>query len=226
LYTVLCIIFLLFSVVIAFGAGLIQLNYFVKSINKGSNKGISFTFDDGPDSSITPQILDLLNKENVKATFFVIGKKIDPNLLIRIHSEGHTIGNHTFNHSRTIASMSTTSLIKEINACAEKITEVIGKSPQFFRPPYGVTTPRFNRALKQLKMQSIGWTLRSFDTVEKNETVLKKKIISKLKNGTIVLFHDTQTITLNIVPDIIAHCKENGIKIVPLPTLINADPYV
>jgi len=91
-------VILLFLSIVALGTSFIQLNYFVESINKGNNKGIALTFDDGPNAAITPQILAILEKENIKATFFIIGNKIEQNaaLLKKIDNEGHTIGNHSY----------------------------------------------------------------------------------------------------------------------------------
>lgn len=216
-----------FVTIIALGVSFIGFNYFVKSINKGSKKGISFTFDDGPDENITPQILDLLAKENIKATFFIIGNKITTNkaLLQRISEEGHIIANHSYSHSKKTTLFSSKKLEEDIAKCSEYIFDVTNKQSLFFRPPFGITTPRYKRALTRLNMQSIGWSIRSLDTIEKNKDVLYKKIISKLTNGSILLFHDTQQVTLEVLPEIIRYCNTNGIKIVPLPDLINQNPY-
>ena len=209
------------------GSGFIQLNYFVNSINKGKSKGVSFTFDDGPDLEITPQILDVLAAENIKATFFIIGNKIEKNkeLLLRIYNEGHTIGNHSFSHTKKMTMFSSSKLREDIAECSTHIKKVIDQKPLFFRPPYGVTTPRYQRALKALNMKSIGWSLRSFDTVIETKEVLYKKIINKIKPGSIVLFHDTQSVTLSVLTDVIHYCKKSGIEIVSLPELINSKAY-
>ncbi|MGB0886653.1 MAG: polysaccharide deacetylase family protein [Vicingaceae bacterium] len=227
LWLALGLVTLIFILITISGTSFIGLNYFVKSINKGTEKGIALTFDDGPDEKITPQILDILAKENIKATFFVIGNKINLNkdLLLRVNNEGHTIGNHTFSHTKKTTLYPTQKLKEDIIKCSNSIAEIINKKPLFFRPPYGITTPRYKRALSQLKMVSIGWSIRSLDTIEKDKNTLYKKIISNLTDGAILLFHDTQQVTLDVLPDIISYCKTNGIKIVPLPELINKTPY-
>lgn len=220
-------VILLFLLIVAIGTSFIQLNYFVKSINKGKNKGIALTFDDGPNSAITPQILAILEKENIKATFFVIGNKIEENaaLLKKINDEGHTIGNHSYSHNNQLTICSTKKLKEDIIKCNQLIEEVISKKPVFFRPPFGVTTPRYRRALSKLNMHSIGWSIRSFDTQSKNKEVLYKKITKQILDGSILLFHDTQKITVEVLPSIIQFCKVNGINIVPLQELINLQPY-
>ena len=220
-------VILLFLSIVAIGTSFIQLNYFIESINKGNNKGIALTFDDGPNAAITPQILAILEKENIKATFFVIGNKIEKNvaLLKKINNEGHIIGNHSYSHNNLTTIYSSKKLKEDLIKCNQFIEQVIAKKPLFFRPPFGVTTPRYKRALKQLNMQSIGWTIRSLDTQSKNKELLYKKITKQISDGSIILFHDTQQITLDVLPDIIQFCKINGINIVPLHELINYQPY-
>jgi len=220
-------IVLIYLVLIISGSGLIQLNYFVKSINKGSGKGVAITFDDGPDAQTTPQILAILAKENIKATFFVIGHKIEANkeLLQRIHYEGHTVGNHSFSHTKKLTSSSTNLLRADFLKCSKSIEYVINEKPIFFRPPFGVTNPRYKRAIIALSLKSIGWSIRSLDTKTNNAKQLYNSLIKKISKGSIILFHDTQKVTVEVLPQIIEHCKNNGIKIVPLPQLINERPY-
>ena len=218
---------LAFIITVIVGTSFIGLNYFVKNINRGNKKGISITFDDGPNRHFTPQILDILAKENIKATFFIIGSNVSENkeILQRMYDEGHTIGNHSYSHSKKTTLFSTQKLQEDIRKCSNSIFEVINKKTLFFRPPYGITTPRYRRALKQLKMKSIGWSIRSLDTIENNKDILYKKITNKLTNGSILLLHDSQQVTVDVLPEIILYCNTNGIKIVPLPELINQNPY-
>ena len=199
----------------------------MNSINKSTKNGIAITFDDGPDPKITPKILNILAQENIKATFFVIGNKVEANkeLLLKIYNEGHTIGNHSYSHETKLTWLSTNKLKTDIENCSISIEKVIQQKPLLFRPPFGVTNPNYKRALNQLKMKSIGWSLRSLDTVKKSKEALYKKLTRQISNGTIVLFHDTEQVTLDILPDIIHFCKENGMNIVSLPKLIDTQVY-
>jgi peptidoglycan-N-acetylglucosamine deacetylase len=227
LWLVLTAIALLFVGVTAYGSAQIQANYFVKSINKGGMKAISLTFDDGPDPDSTPRILDTLKEYNLKATFFVIGNKAakHPELMQRIVEEGHVVGNHSYSHSYVIALFSRKKLRADIARCNETIRDITGRTPTFFRPPFGVTNPRYAPVLKDLQLHSIGWSLRSMDTRAKNKYQLIQKIISKLKPKDIVLLHDHLPLTADSLADIIGHCREMGIKIEPLPRLIGKEPY-
>tara|TARA_R110001592_G_scaffold79111_3_gene237013 strand:- start:3568 stop:4287 length:720 start_codon:yes stop_codon:yes gene_type:complete len=226
LVIVISLILFVYGVIIVLGSSFIQLNFFVNSLNKGE-KGISLTFDDGPDPELTPKILDLLAKEKLKATFFVIGNKLETNkeLLLRIHNEGHAIGNHSFSHVKRLTLCSTLKLKEDIKQCSDLIYKITKQNTLLFRPPFGITNPRYKRVLFQLNLKSIGWSVRSLDTVITNKELLVKKVTNKITNGSIVLFHDTQQVTLDALPDIIHFCKNNGINIVPLPELINTQVY-
>ena len=221
------IIVLIFILVTAFGSFQIRANYFVKSINRGKKEGISLTFDDGPDPNFTPQILEILDNHNLTGTFFIIGKKAEnfPELLKEIIQRGHIVGNHSFSHSHRLPLLSSNKLKADIQHCINIIKTLTGKKIRFFRPPFGVTNPRYAKVLKQLDLQSIGWNIRSFDTVFKDSKQLFKRISRKIENGSIILFHDTQQVTVQTLPEIIRYCDEKGIKILPLDKLINKHPY-
>jgi len=224
---ILGLIAVLYLISTTYGSFQIKANYFVKSIHRGSKRSIALTFDDGPDPDTTPRILETLKQKGVKATFFVIGKRAEkyPELLRQIDEQGHVIANHSYSHHYMIAFFSKDRLHKDIASCNEMIEAAIGKSPVFFRPPFGVTNPRYAEVLKELKMQSIGWSLRSFDTRAKNKYQLIEKVISKLQRRDIVLLHDNRTVTADALEDLIEHCFNKNIEIQPLATIINKKPY-
>lgn len=218
---------LLYLSITAYGSYQIQANYFLKSVNRGKAKSVALTFDDGPDPETTPQILDILKRNEIKATFFVIGKKAEqyPELLRQMDEEGHVIGNHSYSHSFAIGFFSTKRLSQDMHRCSEAIQRVIGKMPLFFRPPFGVTNPRYVQALRENKLRSVGWSLRSMDTRAQNKYQLIDKVISKLRRGDIVLLHDHMPVTVAALEDIIEHCKNRRIQLKPLSAVINQDPY-
>jgi peptidoglycan/xylan/chitin deacetylase (PgdA/CDA1 family) len=217
----------LYIAVIAYGSWKIQANYFITSINKGKSKSISLTFDDGPDPEYTPKILDILQKYNLKATFFVIGKKAElyPELLKRMDAEGHCIGNHSYSHSYFIAFYTSKALRKDIGRCNEVITQIIGKKPVYFRPPFGVTNPNYADVLAAHHLHSVGWSLRTMDTMAKNKYQVIETVISKIQKKDIILFHDRLACTAESLPDIIEHCQNKKLTIEPLPTCIKLEPY-
>jgi peptidoglycan/xylan/chitin deacetylase (PgdA/CDA1 family) len=228
LWLVLGAITFLYLALTAYGSSQIQANYFINSVNKGKRKSVALTFDDGPDPEFTPRILDILSEKNVKATFFVIGKKAEkyPDLLRRIDDEGHIIANHSYSHHYLIAFFSTSRLTKDLQRCGEVVSQVLGKTPAFFRPPFGVTNPRYGTAIRENGLNSIGWSLRSLDTRAASKYALIDAVISKLKKGDIVLLHDRLAVTTEALPDIIEHIHTKRLVIEPLSVVINKDPYV
>lgn len=227
LYYVLGGVVVLHLVAVIYGSLTIQSNYFLTSINKCKKKSISLTFDDGPDPDTTPKILDILAEKGVKATFFVIGKKAAarPDLVRRIISEGHIVGNHSYSHSYFLGFFSKSRLQADIEKANQILVDIIGKKTLYFRPPFGVTNPRYARVLKALGMTSIGWSLRSLDTKAKTKYQLIDRVLTNITRKDIVLLHDNQRVTLDALEDIIEHFKQKGLKMESLPEVIDIRPY-
>ncbi len=220
----LCIIYLVF---LYFAVTQIQWNYYVKSYNKGpDDKYIAITFDDGPNKE-TAAILDILKEERVPATFFCIGMHVEANQMLvhRMYDEGHLIGNHSYYHTHSFDWMRSKNMLAEIQQCNNMVRQVVGKSPNLIRPPYGITNPNLARAIKRSGMHSIGWSLRSFDTMAKDKKQLKHKIINKLKGGDIVLLHDSMSITREILTDLIHEAREKGFTFVRVDQLLDIKAY-
>lgn len=224
---ILGIIAVIYLISTTYGSFQIKANYFVKSIHKGKKKSVALTFDDGPHPVNTPRILEILKEKNVKATFFLIGKNAEkyPDLVTRIDQEGHIVANHSYSHHYLIAFFSTDRLRRDLKRCNEIIFGILGKSPKFFRPPFGVTNPRYAAVLKQSGLQSIGWSLRSFDTRAKNKYQFIEQVISKLQKRDIILLHDNLSVTADALEDLIEHCRSKHIDIQPLSLIINTEPY-
>ena len=207
----------------------VSSQYFVKTYNnnpKVEQKKIAITFDDGP-TEYTASILNILKKYNVKATFFCVGIQIEKNPAVveRIISDGHIVGNHTYSHSNGIGFFSTKKVIEEIQKNDKLIKSIIGKSPLLFRPPFGVTNPRFARAIASTKHKVIGWNIRSLDTVINDEKKIVKRIKRKIKPGGIVLLHDTSSKTANALEQLLLFLKLENYVITPLDELLNIKSY-
>lgn len=203
------------------GAIYIERNFYISSINhlpENKQKQICLTFDDGPHAEVTPRVLDVLKEKQVPAVFFVIGKNIAGNeaLLRRLHAEGHQIGNHSFSHSATFDLKSAGAMLEEIRQTSALIESVIPVKVNLFRPPYGVTNPNLARAVKRSGMQSIGWNLRSLDTVAKSKDALLNKLLDQTHPGSIVLLHDRCEITADVLTDYIDECHRRGYTFVAL----------
>lgn len=222
--------FLLFLMFIAVFVANIQLNMFVTSIHKGKTDKheIALTFDDGPHPIYTPIVLDVLKKHNAKASFFLIGKNAEqfPYLVDRILDEGHTIGNHSFHHENTIGFKRTAGWQKEINSTNQILEKYTGKSPRFFRPPFGITTPHLASALKKTQMVSIGWSDRTFDTSQKDIQKINQKLEKKVKAGSIILLHDTHERIQPLLEQLLPKLARKNFSFVTVNELINEEPYV
>jgi peptidoglycan/xylan/chitin deacetylase (PgdA/CDA1 family) len=136
---------------------------------------VALTFDDGP-TEFTPKFLDLLKENNVKATFFCIGKQIEkyPETFQRIIAEGHTIGNHTLSHCNNTGFLSTSKMVEEIEKCDEVMLKIGSLKTNLYRPPFGVTNPNIAKAIKKTHKKSIGWNVRSLDTIIEDEKKFTK----------------------------------------------------
>lgn len=158
-----------------------------------SEKILALTFDDGPDEIMTPKVLDVLKQYNIKSTFFLVGEKVlqHPQIVERIITEGHIVGNHTYSHKATFPLSSAKIVEEDVQKCNSIIAEIYNKQPKLFRPPFGVTNPIIGRVVRGLGLNSIGWSIRSLDTVSKRSREdVCEGIIKRLHPGAVILLHD------------------------------------
>jgi cellulose synthase/poly-beta-1,6-N-acetylglucosamine synthase-like glycosyltransferase/spore germination protein YaaH len=198
-----------------------------------ADKSIVLTFDDGPDPEWTPQILDLLKKENVPAAFFIVGINAEKNLdiLERIWNEGHDLGNHSFSHPN-LALVSADRALVEINSTGRIIECITGHSSILFRPPYNADAePHSAEELipvalaKKLHYITVG---ESIDPLDWQEGISANTIVSRIKNeehnGSIILLHDAggnRQETIKALPEIIHYFKSKGYKFVSIADFLN-----
>jgi peptidoglycan-N-acetylglucosamine deacetylase len=220
---------LLYVSVIFCGSYFIRMGFFLKSICsvKTTDNRIALSFDDGPAGS-TNYVLDILKENEVEAAFFCIGKKIPGNedLIKRMVREGHIIGNHSFSHNTFFDFYSSGKMLNDIIQMNQQVKDITGLTPRFFRPPYGVTNPNLKKAVMLGGFISIGWSIRSYDTVINNRQRLLNKILSSIKPGAILLLHDTSETTVAILPELLKDIKHKGFQIVRLDKMVNLSPYV
>ncbi|MCK9219799.1 MAG: polysaccharide deacetylase family protein [Bacteroidales bacterium] len=204
-----------------------NFHYPVISSGNTDQPWVSLTFDDGPNPEKTPFILEILKKYNLKATFFCPGKNIQANmeLATRIHEEGHIIGNHSFSHSKWFDFIPAYKMKAELLKTDQLIRDVTGKSPLFFRPPYGVINPMVSKTLRKMHWEVICWNIWSMDTLNLNSSKTMNKIISLLKPGGIILVHDHTTFIQQNLEALIQNINRKGFMIVPLDQLLKMKAY-
>ena len=223
------LLFLTFLAITSWGPFDMRLNYFSRNISKSNtckDKVIALTFDDGPHEK-TIEILDLLSKYNAKATFFCIGKQIEkyPKTVERIIAEGHNIGNHSYSHSNWNGFFSTKKIVSEIEQTNKLITQLVNVKTRFYRPPFGVTNPNIAKAISKTKQISIGWNIRSLDTVIKSENLILERIKTRVKPGSIILLHDTSSKTVSVLEQLLLFLQDEGYKTKTITELLDIQAY-
>ncbi|KIA98073.1 polysaccharide deacetylase [Flavobacterium sp. KMS] len=213
----------------AINSARINSNYHVRAYCNNpslTRKKIALTFDDGP-SETTLEILDVLKKYDVKATFFCIGKNIEkhPEIIERILSEGHLVGNHSYSHSDFFDFYNAKKILEELRKTDALLEKFTSKKIQFFRPPYGVTTPSIRRALKISKHKVIGWNIRSLDGGIKDQEIIYNRIIKRVSPGGIVLLHDTAKHSVLVLEQFLQFLQQNNYTVISVEKLLNLKAY-
>lgn len=191
--------------VILWGVMSLSLQMFGEAICSapGAEGRVALTFDDGPDPVSTGLVLDRLKEAGAKATFFLVGKKVEkhPEVVRRIVAEGHSVGVHTFHHNRLYAFLSPKDVQADIVRTQAAIEIACAERPVWFRPPVGQMSPRTSRGIELAGCQTIGWNVRAFDGVRSATTQqCANRVISRLSSGAIVLMHDAWE-TREVEPD-------------------------
>ncbi|MCF8260510.1 MAG: polysaccharide deacetylase family protein [Melioribacteraceae bacterium] len=164
-------------------------SFYSQIIWNSINDKILITFDDGPHTGSNDKILEKLHNYNYKALFFVEGRFVKSNksLLNEILAEGHQLGNHSFSH-KNLRKSNKEDLLEEIKSTNDSISEIIGESVQFFRPPYGKFNSEILKISKQLKLNTVLWSLLTYD-YKNNFEIVKLALNKYLQNNSIVVFH-------------------------------------
>lgn len=168
---ILCILAIVLSITVfmVWASASIRSGVYVRAFcrEKTDRKVVYLTFDDGPHPPETERVLDVLRERGARATFFLIGSKVSGNeaVLRRMLEEGHTLGLHTYSHAGTFPLLSFDKMLVDVNEGKRAVESVAGKTISLFRPPFGVTNPTISRVVRTLGLQTVGWDVRSFDTV-------------------------------------------------------------
>lgn len=186
-------VFISHQILLVLGINNLRINFFHKSYWHGNRKSkdISITFDDGPDPTLTPLILDLLLKYQFKATFFLIANKVkdNPQIIKRMVNEGHTIASHDLHHSFLSNFRKSDTIYDDLSKSIEIIENASGKKTSLYRPPVGLSNPNYRKVLKELDLHCISWSRKPYDAGNRRLGGIKN-IVFKPKGGDIILLHD------------------------------------
>ena len=183
---------------------------------------IAITFDDGPHPKNTPRLLDMLRERNIRATFYVIGRNVDlyPNVLRRTVSEGHEIGNHTYNHP-ILSKLGDSTVREELTKCRDAVARAAGVQPRTLRPPYGALLQRQREWIhRELNYPTIMWSVDPLDWKRPGASVVTSRILSNTTPGAIVLAHDLHASTVDAMPATLDGLLRKGFKFVTVSQLL------
>ncbi|MGL5279319.1 MAG: polysaccharide deacetylase family protein [Cetobacterium sp.] len=192
-------------------------------------KKIALTFDDGPNNSSLPKVLDLLKEEDIKVSFFFIGKNIldRKSEVERVYNEGHLVLNHSYTHSN-FNKASQEVVVSEIEKTNSIINDILGVTPRLFRPPYGIITENVKIAVKNLGMNIVLWNVDGEDwNIKRSLDYVVNTQEKETKNGSIILMHtqpDKDT-SYEALKKLIPYYRNKGYEFVKLDELLGTESY-
>lgn len=191
-----------------------------------AKKKIALTFDAAWGDDYTKGILDILDRYDIKGTFFLVGFWVDkhPDHVVEIDKRGHEIGNHSTNHPY-MTQLPDSEAIKELSITSDKIEKLINKRPVLFRPPFGDYNDRIIKLCRENGYYTIQWDVDSLDWKELGVQPVVDRVTRNVRNGSIVLFHNNAKYILEYLPIVIERLQEEGYEFVTVSELIYKDNY-
>ncbi|MEX2154142.1 MAG: polysaccharide deacetylase family protein [Gemmatimonadaceae bacterium] len=188
-------------------------------------KRVALTFDDGPNPVTTPRVLDTLRSQNVRATFFLLGRHVErwPDIARRVADEGHSVGNHGYHH-RKLHLRGPGFVRLDLMLGADSIARATGAQLKYFRAPHGFRSPWVSGIAAELGQRTVGWTLGVWDSDRPGADVIARRAVEGCRPGTILLLHDgdaydpmgDRTQTADALPRIIEELRRRGYEFVRL----------
>lgn len=203
---------------------------FYPTLSRGASgtKRVALSFDDGPDPQVTPAVLDTLARHGARATFFVIGLALEaqPELARRMVKEGHTIGNHSWQHSPW-QNFRGARWHEEELARGERAVAAFTGGPVLYRPPIGLKSPELGRAVWARGLTLVAWSLHARDTWVHDPERIARRVLARVREGDVVLLHDGhhapgmhRRACAEAVRLILEGLKERGLECVTVPELL------
>jgi len=194
-----------------------------------SSRKLALTFDDGPNDPYTPQLLEVLARHKVKATFFMVGRYVEsrPDLVRSVAQAGHAIGNHTWGHPNLIF-LSQSRVQAEIESCTRALSDAVGQHSPLFRPPFGGRRPASLGVARSLGLKPVMWNVTGGDWKASSAEYIERKITSRVGGGDVILLHDgghermgvDRSPTVAATERVIARYKAEGFEFVTVPEMI------
>jgi peptidoglycan/xylan/chitin deacetylase (PgdA/CDA1 family) len=204
--------------------------------DKAQQHRIALTFDDGPNEPYTSQVLDILDKYNIKATFFLIGRNVElyPDVARRVLTSGHVIGNHSYFHDANHALY--LDYNNEIKRAQRSIVAAAGVEPHLYRPPHGKKTPWELKFVQDENLVEVTWSISANEARISSAEELARAITDRDRHGRVILLHDgyglshytpeaDKSLTVDALPLIIEKLHRDGYSFVTVPQLFNIRTY-
>jgi len=192
-------------------------------------KQLALTYDDGPNDPHTLDLLDVLAKHDVHATFFLIGRYVQqrPDIVRRVLAAGHVVGNHTFTHPLLIFK-SLPEIRRELSDCRAAIRDAAGEHSNLFRPPFGGRRPAVLRLARELGLEPIMWNVMGFDWNAPPAAEIEKTVFKRIRGGDVILLHDgghkqmgaDRSQTVAATDRLIARYKAAGLTFTTIPQML------
>lgn len=190
------------------------------------DKKIGLTFDAAWENSNTQELIDILEEGGAKATFFVTGDWCDrcPEDVKMLYEAGHEIENHSDAHPHPVG-MNVNDLIDDTRECSQKIKALTGEEPRFYRAPYGEYDDTVLTTMEGMGLIPVQWDVDSVDWKKGSPDDIRKKVLSGVKSGSILLFHNDLENTTKALPGIISSLTKQGYEFVPISELVYTENY-
>jgi peptidoglycan/xylan/chitin deacetylase (PgdA/CDA1 family) len=199
------------------------------SLPRGT-KQIALTFDDGPNDPHTSNLLEVLSKHNVAATFFMIGRYVQqrPDIALQVKDQGHVVANHTFTHP-FLTFEPLAKVTKELEQCRDALNNAVGEHSNLFRPPWGARRPAVLRTARQLGLEPIMWSVTGFDWDAPSAEYIEKKVTRQVGGGDVILLHDgghkafgtDRSYTVKVLEPLLTRYKAEGYEFVTIPSMMS-----
>ena len=205
----------------------IRAGVYVKALcrKRTDRRVVALTFDDGVDEVWTPRVLDVLRKQDVQAVFFLIGERArqHPDLVRRMVREGHLVGNHSYRHAGYFPLLSSRKMEEELRRTDEVLSEITGCPVRLFRPPFGVTNPTVAGVETKFGYRTVGWNIRSLDTMGRSLEWVVRRVGRRLKPGSVILLHDDRPHSDRLLEMVLERIKEEHYTIERLDRLFEIE---
>jgi peptidoglycan/xylan/chitin deacetylase (PgdA/CDA1 family) len=193
------------------------------------SRQIALTYDDGPNDPHTLRMLEVLARQGVPATFFLIGRHVQQHQEIarEIVQAGHAVGNHTFTHP-LLTFKSESEISQQLSECRAALQDAIGEHSNLFRPPFGGRRPAVLRVARELGMQPVMWNVTGYDWKAPPADVIERKVAKQIRGGDVILLHDgghkemgaDRSQTVMATDRLIVRYKSEGYEFVTIPRMI------